>query len=232
MDRLRIWIESRHSGSEDGPYINVYRPPPLRTSNTYDDDDTFSNVSLNLLSRYESLGLSATEAIVSTLISPKQRASFYDGLFVRLDRLSHLAPTMASIVHSINKVFGDQLRLLVEQESHDKCSNPYQKPIAPRQQQKKISRRFFPETGDSNCPKPTTAGGGTFFRNKKRIQNIDWTLAQAIQRVESLRLDGDEGGPSGSSSSSSSTVVTGGAAGTYQPPIHHPQNAFCSTKYS
>jgi hypothetical protein len=105
MDRLRIWIESRHSGSEEGPYINICRPPPLRTSNTYDDDDTFSNVSLNLLSRHEGLGLSAAETILATLISPKQRTSYYDGLCVRMDRFSHLPPSMASIVNSIDKKF-------------------------------------------------------------------------------------------------------------------------------
>jgi hypothetical protein len=120
---------------------------------------------------------------------------------------------------------------MVEQENNGKGVNPYRKPGAPRQQQKKISRRFFPETTDQQNgiakSASATCSSGTFFRNKKRIQNIDWKLAQAIQRVESLRLDGDEGVRYSGSSSSASTVVAT-AAGTYQPPPSNNAN----TKYS
>jgi hypothetical protein len=237
MDRLRQWLESRNTNFDDGPYISI-RPPPLRTSNTYDDDETFNNASLHLLSRYKALGLSSREAIVSLLVTPKQRVSYYDGLCVRLDRLAHLPSTTAKLVHSIDQTFGNELRYIVEQESNGKGMNPYHKPIAPRhvssdhhhhhhhhtsssnnshgsstnsqKNKMKKSRRFFPECNGSFDSNKSSTNNVSFFRKNNRVQNIDWRLAQAIERVETLRLDGDD--EPTVLGSCSSTV------GSYQPP--------------
>lgn len=45
---------------------------------------------------------------------------------------------------------------------------------------KSTPRRFFPDT---ECM-------GSFFRSKRRVQNIDWKLAEAVKQVEHLQLDG------------------------------------------
>lgn len=193
MDRIRqIWIESARSSSFDGPHYHCnVRPPPLRTSSTYDDDDAFNNVALNLLSRYETLGLKATETIMATLIGVKQRASFYDGLCVRLDRCSHLSPNTASLVTSLERILGKELKEMVVAESKGQpCYTT--KPVSPHptpgglttcrnSKKKSMSRRFFPDVSDKTA---------AFFGSKRRVQNIDWKLAEAIQQVEQLRLDG------------------------------------------
>jgi hypothetical protein len=198
MERLRLWIESSLSKEEhqNRVYANS-RPPPLRTSSTYDDDEAFNNVALNLLSRYEALKLSVEEALSSTLVSPKQRASFLDGLCARRYRSSHhMSPNTASLVSGVERVFGKALKDMVENESHGGNTvyhlhnNPH---ASGRSTKKKKHRRFFPEIDASSSSSASTrssGGGGALFR-KRRIQNIDWRLTEAIERVESLRLDGD-----------------------------------------
>lgn len=215
MDRIRqIWVESARSSSFDssGPQFQcgIARPPPLRTSSTYDDDDAFNNVALNLLSRHETLGLSSTEAILATLINAKQRASFYDGFCARLDRSSHLSPNTASLVESLERSFGKELKGMVMEECK---GQPYYttKPVCPRHtvvpcgdnsgnssattsttttchnaaaKKKSNPRRFFPDVDKTAAP---SMG---LFGSKRRVQNIDWKLAEAIQQVEHLRLDG------------------------------------------
>jgi hypothetical protein len=193
MDRLITWSSlSSFDGSSAGT-TNYDRPPPLRTVGTYDDDDFFNNVALNMLSRYEALNLSVSEAICSTLVSPKHRASFYEGLCSRLSRASHMhmSPSQRSLIQNTKKVFGRELRRIVESECTDnfgtylKQSPEFNNNLPPttmrHSEKKKKGRRFFPDS-DSK------AGG--FFRSRK-VQNIDWKLAEAIQQVQSLRLDGD-----------------------------------------
>lgn len=354
MDRLRLWIESskQHSSNNeatDGPYITTVKttnavapgsnsffkqqrriqvPPPLRTSNTYDDDEAFTNVSLNLLSRQNGLGLSPIETVMATLISPKQRSSYYDGLTSRLDRLIQLSPSLISIVQSIESIFGTDLRSIVEKEccitnattivnnvaetstalSNTSTGNNgggtaiiplFQRlpPIAPRhvsssvtttsssigtvvsdlsiatstssisrcskasntscdtkimKQQRKKRRRFFPDTNSTtSCRSHTNkctannniistssslSSSSSFFRNKTRVQNIDWKLVQAIQQVETLRLDGptnsDDDVHTATSSSSNSSPCSNRCVNNnekvrnnttigYQPPAYH-----------
>jgi hypothetical protein len=222
MDRIRqIWIESARSSSFEGPHHQHHcnsRPPPLRTSSTYDDDDTFNNVALNLMSRYESLGLTAMEAILATLIGAKQRASFYDGLCIRLDRSSHMSPNTASLLESLERVFGHHLKEMVMAECKGQpCYST--KPATPRHTagivggggapatcrnaKKTTPRRFFPDGDKISAP---SMG---FFGSKRRVQNIDWKLAEAIQQVEHLRLDGVASPPN----STPPTTSTG-----YEPP--------------
>jgi hypothetical protein len=228
MDRIRqIWVEAaspstihqkeNHQATTNSPILSISRPPPLRTSSTYDDDEVFHNVSVNMLSRYESLGLSAQEAILATLVSPKQRASFFEGLCVRIDRVAHCSPITASLIKSMNRVFGRALKELIDADEEN--SNPTStlnhhpfiygtsknKPTTPRAMGGEGGLSHPPSTSSSSssargtdkksrrCFFPDSKGRNTigFFR-KRRVQNIDWKLLQSVQRVENLRLDDDD----------------------------------------
>jgi hypothetical protein len=188
----------------NSPMYHCYlsRPPPLRTCSTYDDDEAFNNVALNLLSRHNTLGLSATEAILATLIDTNQRSSFYEALCIRLDRLAHLSPNTASFVHCLNENIGKELREMVLAENKGEPCYA-KKPVTPRgigycrNMKQKVNRRFFPdgEKGMVSSPIPSTATGGGIFGSKRRVQNIDWKLAEAIQQVNHLRLDGSQTSP-------------------------------------
>lgn len=150
-----------------GPFI-----PPLRTSSTYDDDEAFNRIALNLLSRFEALPMSAKDAIQSVLLSPASIASFLEGLNTRKARSSLMSPSTSCLIHRIDATFSADLHKLVEKNSsicpprlHDTCH-------APRR-----LRRFF---SDSDCL--------PVFRARK-VQNIDWRMAEAIEHVEALQLD-------------------------------------------
>lgn len=212
MDRfLKIWVESaRVSSSFDEssssnsvnnspPTYNhgyISRPPPLRTSNTYDDDEAFSNVALNLLSRHDTLGLTAQEAILATLFDHSQRVSFYEGLCIRLDRFTHLSPNTTSLVQCVHEKLGNDLKQMILSESKGAPCCYTNKPVAPRGNigycrnvKQLVQRRFFPEGGDKQ---QISSGNNTilFGGSKRRVQNIDWKMAEAIQQVNQLRLDG------------------------------------------
>jgi hypothetical protein len=206
MEHLfKIWIESSkepHSYEEPqaathrSPSYHGYfaRPPPLRTSSTYDDDDAFKNVAMNLLSRHEKLGLSANEAILATLIDSTQRSSFYQGLCFRLDRSCHLSPCTASLVLHLNETLGKKLKEMVVAECKGDlfCSNKLTTPQGIsncKSMKQKVQRRFFPDSDKGSITSPVRSGSG-IFGSKRRIQNIDWKLAEAIQQVNHLSLDG------------------------------------------
>lgn len=213
MDRiLKIWVEpTRVSSSFDdislnnspptyNSHGNLSRPPPLRTSSTYDDDDAFNNVALNLLSRHETLGLSPQEAILATLFDHSQRASFYEALCMRLERFTHLSPNTTSIVQCVHDKLGKDLKQMVLSESKGALSCYTNKPVAPRgnigycrNMKQLVQRRFFPEGGDKQQSNTHSSGGSNsilFGSSKRRVQNIDWKMAEAIQQVNHLRLDG------------------------------------------
>ena len=204
MERVKTWNNS--SSSLEGTVVGVsyYRPPPLRTVGTYDDDEFFNNVALNMLSRYEALNLSASEAIWSTLVSPRNRASFLEGLYTRSARTSSMSPSVRSLIQNTTDAFGRELRKIVESETpggtYAKESPCFENlpPTTPRHVArghsgafsmptggKKKSRSFFPDC-DS---KPGTCTG-SLFRSRK-VQNLDWKLTEAIQQVQALKLDGD-----------------------------------------
>ncbi len=212
MDRLlKIWVEpTRVSSSFDDVSLNnsppayscgnLSRPPPLRTSSTYDDDDAFNNVALNLLSRHETLGLTPQEAILATLFDHSQRASFYEALCIRLERFTHLSPNTTSIVQCVHDNLGKDLKQMVLSESKGALSCYTNKPVAPRgnigycrNMKQLVQRRFFPEGGDKQQSNNHSSSGGNtilFGSSKRRVQNIDWKMAEAIQQVNQLRLDG------------------------------------------
>jgi hypothetical protein len=243
----------------DGDIVGFNRPPPLKTSSSYDDDELFANVSLSMLSRHDALGLSVDETIKSVLISPSDRASFLRALNSRKARCaaiiygtspgirsSHLSPSKMSLVEAVEFKFGQHLHEMVESESQHRhmCSQPCvqrnhgnvedlidrmislsssqssmtldgsestitesttatavinncagsaKKAASDRNRsgtsdrqskKKKESRRFFPDSSEA-----TNVLGNLFIR-KRRVRNIDWKLAEAIEHVESLRLDG------------------------------------------
>ena len=270
MDRIKqIWIEASRSSSFDSPAMHHNqdhppRPPPLCTSSTYDDDEVFNKTGLSLLSRYETLGLSAQEVLLATLISPKQRASFLEGLSVRLDQ--SIVNNNFQLLQALEKTFGKDLQELVVAESKANEGHFYStNPMAPRHttasraagmatqnddededaaseavpqptpedqnipmsnssmssgsisdrphhsstqaqgtKKKSTPRRFFPDTDM-----------GSFFRSKRRVQNIDWKMAEAVKQVEHLQLDG--------MTTTSPSAIQGnknsGGGGSYEPPI-------------
>ena len=227
---------------------HALRPPPLRTSNTFDDDETFQNVSLNLLARYESLGMSAKQVLLATLISPKHRASFWEGLCVRLNRSNN---SNHELIRALEQTFGKELHDLVQAESKDAAESAgaysfySNNPLAPRhtsvttvpRRPSLPSQRLHqggggaapvvpeqPEISMSSSSGSMSLGGKSqysqhssssytgnnninrtkkptprrffpddcysFFRSKRRVQNIDWKLAEAVKQVEHLQLDG------------------------------------------
>jgi hypothetical protein len=192
MDRFRVWVEASRSASS--PCGN--RPPPVRTSHTYDDDDTFNQVALNLLSRYSALGISTCDTIKMTLPQPHDRVSFFDGLQTRRCR-----PTLSPLVDNIDKTFGLDLKTIVDAEclGIKTLRHGDMPPITPRHIQgptsssscsasqpsyneapkKRKNRRFFPDCDSSNG----------LFRSR-RVQNIDWKLTEVVSQVQTLRLDG------------------------------------------
>ena len=237
------------------------RPPPLRTSSTYDDDDTFHSVGLNLLSLYEGLGMSAEQVILATLINPKQRVSFLEALCVRLDRSSI---SNQQLLQALDQTFGKALQDLVQAESKETAENGGvycfygNNPVAPRHTSTNVPRRLshpsqqqhhlgggrnaFPEQpeismsssgssvmslGGKSHHSHHSSGSNTgnkskkttprrffpddcysFFRSKRRVQNIDWSLAEAVKQVEHLQLDGMVTSPPATTSSKN----------TYEPP--------------
>lgn len=193
MDRLRVWSKSASLSEEDlegnqdvvDEDLSVFRPPPVRTSSTYDDEEAFSRVALNLLSRYQALGISASETIKTVLVKPGDKASFLEGLSVRKSQMSHLSPSTATLVESVDQNFYKELIRMVEEE------NNRAPPTTPRAMamssgaEKKANRRgrffTFPDSDGSQS--------GGFFRSR-RICNIDWTINETVQQVQTLTLDG------------------------------------------
>jgi len=218
MERLRVWIERSHVMGEDTfSKAPAFRPPPLRTSNTYDDDEAFTRVALNLLSRHEALGLSPSDTINSTIGSPQDRASFFEGLNLRKSRLTSLSPSTVSLVQDVDMKFGHELRKLVDVEhvtlrrqnhspahpqygmisSNNSCGSG-NRPQEAVSAKKRKNRRFFPE------------GEASVFFRSRRVQNIDWTLVEMTQQVQSLQLDGND-----------VMASTGNHRGEYEPPSLH-----------
>ena len=164
------------------------RPPPLRTTGTYDDDEFFNSVALNLLARYEALNLSISEAICCTLVSVGSRLSFWEALCCRMARSEHdMSPSMQSLVHQTHQLFSVELKQMLQNELETTAASKKSPPTAPRhitrplsfdKKAKKKGRRFFPD-----CD--------AFFRSKK-VVNLDWTLTQTMHQVQSLQLDGME----------------------------------------
>jgi hypothetical protein len=212
MDRFKLWIESQSSSHEDDPatvpasFSYVVRPPTLRTTSTYDDDEAFSKISLKLLATVELNGLSAKETIMQTLIQPRDRSSFLEGMHIRLSRSSQFSPSTASLVQSMFDQFGDELKRIVEEESGERNCHPFYSPhvseekrpppTTPRHVRSHSSFQGAESNAQKTAAHPSSrrrffsdSESGGFFCSRK-VRNLDWKLAEAIQQVQSLRLDG------------------------------------------
>ena len=176
------------------------RPPPLRTSGTFDDDEYFNSVALNMLARYQALNLSSSETIRSSLPSAKIRASFFEGMCSRLARASGMPPSIQTLLLSTKEAFGDELNVMVESENHFQVHTSFPSgngvdslpPITPRHTAKSFASRVFGQSSTKKNNRSFFPDGDSkpgLFRTRK-VQNIDWKMAEAIQQVQTLRLDG------------------------------------------
>jgi hypothetical protein len=185
MDRLKSWIDQsptervyRRSVSDS------YRPPTvIQTDNTYDDDESFTLASLNLFSKHEYLSLTPRDAINSTLVFPLERSMYLDALYIRKGRACHLSPSTKELIQSVEKVFGVELKKIVDRES---CmTNPHN------------GAKFFhlstsrpPSTPCREKNRKSFCFGDAAFFGGCKVAPLDWKLAEAIEQVQSLRLDG------------------------------------------
>ena len=204
MNRLKLWSEQK-GHTVEGPSAmassslsKTSRPAPLRTVATYDDDMFFQTTSLNMLSRYEGLNLSAAEVISSVLASPRSQSSFLEGLNSRLARSSHLSPSAQELLLKANHVFGPELRKIVGNNTFASCERGLP-PTTPRNISCPSSEASSQHSSNSSGKKKRSFFpdcdmiSGGLFRSRK-VKNIDWNLVEAIEQVESLRLDGNTAG--------------------------------------
>lgn len=197
MDGLKTWMEQQPGhGSKPNcrarAVSDSFSPPSdIQTDNTYDDDESFTMVSLNLLSKHEYLSLTPRDAINSTLVFPLERSMFLEALYIRKSRVSHLSPSAASLIQNVEHIFGVELKKIVDRES---CiTNPHQQGG---------SVKFY--LSSKNCPPSTPCreknrrsfcfGESAFFGGCK-VKKLDWKLTEAIEQVSSLRLDGSPAPP-------------------------------------
>jgi len=164
------------------------------------DDDTFTKVSLNLLARYEAFDLTASEAIKATLIRTEEQVAFYQALCHRMAQ-NHVP--MLPMVQKIHEEFADELKRASSNQQltvttlhapHlDVATAPIAAPrnirnpaclnrfLNPRSFMQKQRSNFFPEKDpNSSLSRMKTT----------KVRNIDWQLANAVQQVVSLSLDG------------------------------------------
>jgi hypothetical protein len=162
------------------------------------NDEMFLNISLNMLARYEALNLTAKEAIESTLVSPEDRSAYYQALSFRLAHITGLREnSLTSVILRIDEEFGVELKAMVTALAGNK-PKPIQAPMTPCNARnpgrltrfliplkgaQKVQRCFFPEN-DGRTSRSVM--------NSKKVRNIDWHLATAVQQVVSLSLDGSQ----------------------------------------
>lgn len=171
--------------------------PSVQTNNSYDDDESFTMASLNLLSKHEYLSLTPHDAINSTLVFPLERSLYLEALYVRKTRLSHLSPSAASLLQNVEKIFGVELKKIVERESCITNSNHGGFKFFHLNTNRPPSTPCREKNGRSFCFGESALFGGC------RVKKLDWKLTEAIEQVSSLRLDGTPAAP---------------AAATYTPP--------------
>ena len=200
MEQAGNDVQNNRARAVSDSYRPSDRPSVIQTDNNYDDDESFTLASLNLLSKHEYLSLTPRDAINSTLVFPKERSMFLDALYIRKTRVGHLSPSAASLVQNVEKIFGVELRKIVDRES---CmTNPHH------------GGKFFhlntsrqPSTPCREKNRRTFCFGESAFFGGCKVKKLDWKLTEAIEQVQSLRLDGSPAGPSS-------------ATQTYTPPSH------------
>lgn len=182
----------KHDESNDKRVKWAHLPPltGLGGSN-FHDDETFMNVSMNLIARREGLSLTPRESIESVLICSDDQLAYYEALRTKLSQLHSVGAYLTgSMIQRLDQEFSAELR--------DLCSTQisgqgFATPMAPRnghntdsfnfflgQRKTCQTRRFFPEME----PKSSRQ------MNRSIIRNFDWHLSNAVQQVVSLSLDG------------------------------------------
>lgn len=246
MNHIQRWAENTLSGYDTKVTSSSFsssRPSLIRTTNSFDgNDETFSFVALNLLSRCEYFGLTPSDAIHATLVTPRERLSFLEALSVRKMQAHqahhHLSPSTVSLIETVDTRFGKDLVRIVETEdsmAHMKpaCElsahtldssietkngtaamhgqqpqvgtfhiHPPQRRCADQRRENRTRAFFFPDS---------SAIWGSRTRGKMTTRNIDWKLAEAIEQVTSLRLDGIDMSPPTTTKASTSSLG-------YEPP--------------
>jgi len=197
MPQFRLSIGRQHGRS-------AFCPPALNQHGQQNDllhegatkyqcDVTFTNVSMSLLARYEQLNLTAKESIQATLDSDEERSAFYEALCHRKCQIQTKAPHASSfILQKIDQAFGAELRHLCRQgkeatvpltprndsnPSRSFCNGLQQEPNPRKSTQ---SSCFFPDSGPRSCG----------YLMRKKVQNLDFDLTEALDQVMSLSLNG------------------------------------------
>lgn len=196
MPKFGRYVERVHDGNRKN--IREWsHPPPLNSLNgKFCDDESFMNVSLNLIARYEALNLSAAESIKSMLVCPDDQVAYYEALCIKVSQARSVGGYSSSscMIQRLDREFGDELRNLCSHHILEgKCTDSVQAPMTPRNGwgqeghnfflntcKNGQARRFFPDI-EPKLGRPP---------KRKVVRNIDWHLATAVQQVVSLSLDG------------------------------------------
>ena len=195
MPQFGSLMGKQHEGNKSKFRGEWSHPPPLKgVVSKYHDDESFMAISLNLLARYDALNLTASESIVSTLITIDDQMAYYEALSTRVSQLRSVGGyTSCSMIQRLEQEFGDALGQLCSKHQAP-CPGSVHAPMTPRHDRNHTGfksiflntrkngqgRRFFPDLE----PRPHH-----HFTHAK-VRNIDWQLASAVQQVESLSLDG------------------------------------------
>ena len=208
MPQFRISIDRRRDEPTNRPNFgggNFYPPALNPEQNTkYHNDDAFTNVSLNLLARYEQLNLTATESIQATLASHEERSAFYEALCFQKSQISQMgAYSASSMLQKIDEAFGAELKSMCM--PHHQAAGPtthehVPAPMTPRNDRNPATANSFhhflnprgvrQQQAQPRCFFPDSGPRSSRYLMQKKVQNIDWQLAQAVQQVVSLSLDG------------------------------------------
>ncbi|KAL7575950.1 hypothetical protein ACA910_000745 [Epithemia clementina (nom. ined.)] len=264
MNQFMRWVENSN-GAENESRLgssssSSSRPSLIRTKCSFDgNDETFSLVALNMLSRYTYFGLSPADAICDTLVTPRERSCFLEALSVRKmysnQQHHHLSPSTVSLIQTVDDNFGKDLVRIVEmeggpsvmtfttygtgigadlstatsQQQQQRQGMCHRQPTSRRCSEdrrsscrskkggtssgKRVRAFFFPEHHHSAAGGmfgATTKGGG---KGTTTVRNIDWKLAEAIEQVNNLTLDGMHASPT---ATEASTISSSSLA--YEPP--------------
>ena len=204
-------------GASKAGFLN--RPPPLKTSSTFDNDDAFAAVARAMLYRYENEGQSERDAVHATLITAAEKRAFLEALDLRnveiyaTEHQSELEENaFHRLVQRVTTIFGDTMREMwresqcrdVNNESSAcgrtaatlaSSSNRYRKaPPSPKNALQHKSSTVSAQSNDSE----NSAGS----RNRRRFFpdsdssrrcrtriRFDWKLTTP-EPVQSLQLDG------------------------------------------
>ena len=171
-------------------------------ANQFYDDETFVNISLNLLVRYEALDLTAGEAIKAILISLEEQKAFNEALCARIAKISHGGECSApAIVQKIYDVFGNDLRGMCSPQHLTALQIPgpgiVEAPMTPRNNRNPACfhrilnpRKFMKDQRCNFFPESDPKSSRRLM--KAKVRNIDWHLASTVQQVVSLSLDAPE----------------------------------------